>query len=253
MKFHTFGNKNNKSVILVHGVLTPWQIWEKHINFLKEKFYIVVPALDGHIEEHASEYISVENESEKIEKYINEELNGTVYALCGLSMGGVIANKLYERNKIQINYLILDGAPLVRISSVADKFMTISYKSIVHKSKSRDKKTLKNFTKVFLPEKFLESYLKFADTMSDSSIENMIDSVCKSVLAPRENTGNTRILFIHGTKGNEVYSKRTANVMKQYYPDMTIKCYKGYKHCELAIYKTDEWLRVVDSFLSAGL
>ena len=155
MEFHTFGNKNNKSVILIHGVLTPWQIWEKQINFLKEKFYIVVPALDGHIEEHASEYISVDDEAEKIEKYVSEELNGTVYALCGLSMGGVIANKLYERNKIQIKYLVLDGAPLVRISSVADKFMTISYKSIVHKSKSRDKKTLKNFTRVFLPEKFL--------------------------------------------------------------------------------------------------
>lgn len=251
MKFHTFGNKNNKSVVLIHGVLTPWQIWERQIDFWEEKYYIVVPALDGHIEEYASEYISVENEAEQIEKYIIEDLNGTVYALCGLSMGGAIANRLYERDKIIIDNLVLDGAPLIKISSLSNKFMTMSYKSIIHKSKNRDRKTLKNFSRDFLPEKFLESYLKFADTMSDSSIENMIDSVCTSVPAPRKNIENTNILFMHGTKGNEIYAKRTANILKQYYPNMTIKCFKGYKHAELAIYKPGEWVKEIEIFLSA--
>lgn len=250
MNFHTFGNKNDKSVILIHGVLTPWQVWERQIDFLKEKFYVVVPALDGHIEEYASEYISVEDEAEKIEKYIDEELGGKVYALCGLSMGGVVANRIFERNRTAINNLVLDGAPLVSISAVSNKVMTFSYKSIIHKSKKRDEKTIQNFKRDFLPEKFLESYLKFADTMSDSSIENMIGSVCTSVLTPRENAENTNILFMHGTKGNEVYSKRTANLMKKYYPDMKIKCFDGYKHGELAIYKADEWIETVDTFLS---
>ncbi|MCH5193343.1 MAG: alpha/beta hydrolase [Oscillospiraceae bacterium] len=251
MIFHTFGNKDNRSVILVHGVLTPWQIWEKQISVLKEKYYVIVPALDGHIEDRTSEYISAENEAEQIEKYINDELDGTAHALCGLSMGGVIANRVFERNKIKINRLVLDGAPLIKISSLSNKFMTVSYKSIIHKSKSRDSKTLENFKRDFLPEKFLEPYLKFADTMSDSTVENMIDSVCTIVPHPRENTGNTKIMFLHGTKGNEVYSKRTADMMKQYYPDMTVKCFKGYKHAELAIYKPDEWLETVEPFISA--
>ena len=250
MLFHTFGNKNNKSIILIHGLLTPWQIWEKQISVLKEKNYIIVPALDGHIEEHTSEYISVENEAEQIEKYITEELNGTVHALCGLSMGGAIANRLFERNKVIVNNLVLDGAPLIKISSISNKAMTIAYKNIIRKSKSRDRKTLRNFSRDFLPEKYLETYLKFADTMSDSSIENMVDSVCTSVLNPRKNAENAKILFMHGTKGNEIYSKKTASIMKQYYSDMTIICFKGYKHAELAIYKPDEWLKVVESFLA---
>lgn len=250
MLFHTFGDKNDKSIILIHGLLTPWQIWEKQISVLKEKYYIIVPALDGHIEEHASEYISVENEAEQIEKYIGEELNGTVHALCGLSMGGAIANRLFERNKVTVNNLVLDGAPLIKISSISNKAMTIAYKNIIHKSKSRDGKTLRNFTRDFLPEKFLAAYLKFADTMSDSSIENMVDSVCTSVLNPRKNAENTKILFMHGTKGNEIYSKRTASIMKQFYPNISVKCFKGYKHAELAIYKPDEWLKEVETFLA---
>lgn len=252
MEFHTFGNKNNRSVILIHGVLTPWQIWEKQIDHWKEKYFVVVPALDGHIEEYASEYISVDDEAEKIEKYIAGESGGKVYALCGLSMGGVVANRIFERNRVLIDNLVLDGAPLVKMPAVANKFMTISYKSIIHKSKVRDEKTLRNFKRDFLPEKFLEGYLKFADTMSDSTVENMIGSVCTSVPDPRENAGNTRILFLHGTKGNEVYSKKTAELMKKYYPDMTVKCFNGYKHAELAIYKADEWSATVDSFLADG-
>ena len=35
MLFNVFGNKNNKSVVLVHGVLTPWQIWERQIEVLR--------------------------------------------------------------------------------------------------------------------------------------------------------------------------------------------------------------------------
>ena len=79
----------------------------------------------------------------------------------------------------------------------------------------------------------------------------MLNSVCTSVPAPRKNIGVTRILFMHGTRGNEIYSKRAANIMKQYYPNMTIKCFKGYKHAELAIYKPDEWVKEIEIFLSA--
>ncbi len=250
MKFHTFGNKNNKTVILIHGVLTPWQIWEKQIDVLKEKFYVVVPALDGHIEDSASEYISVENEAEQIESYVIKELNGKVFTLCGLSMGGVIAFKIFERSNLDIDFLVLDGAPLIKNSLLSEKVMSNAYKSIIHKSKKRDKKTLENFKKDFLPEKYLSSYLKIADTMSDKTVENMIHSVCASKFVPCVNKNNTGILFLHGTKGNEVYSVKTARLMKKHFPDMAVKSFDGYKHAELAIYKPEEWLEAVTSFIS---
>ncbi len=71
-----------------------------------------MPALDGHTENVKSNYISVEDEAIQIERYIKENLNGAVYALCGLSMSGLIAANIFMRNSSKINYLILDGAPL---------------------------------------------------------------------------------------------------------------------------------------------
>ena len=50
---------------------------------------------------------------------------------------------------------------------------------------------------------------------------------------------------MHGTKGNEVYSRRSAKLMKKHYPELTIKCFKGYRHAELAVYKPEEWVETI--------
>ena len=54
---------------------------------------------------------------------------------------------------------------------------------------------------------------------------------------------------MHGTKGNEVYSIKSAKKMKKYYTGMDIKCFDGYKHAELAVYEPDKWLDTVVYFL----
>lgn len=141
------------------------------------------------------------------------------------------------------NYLVVGHSH----AETAANHMT--YTSIIHKSKKRDRKTLENFKKYFLPQRYLESFLKFADTMTDRTIKNMLHSVCSNDFTPVVGQHCTRILYLHGTKGNEVYSKKSAQKMKKYYPDMEIKCFDGYKHAELAVYEPDKWLDTVIPFL----
>ena len=40
MKFHTFGSDKNPPIVLIHGTLTPWQVWEKQIEHFKKKYYV---------------------------------------------------------------------------------------------------------------------------------------------------------------------------------------------------------------------
>lgn len=69
MKFHTFGSINKPKIILIHGTLTPWQMWETQIEYYKKKYCVIVPALNGHQEEQKSEFYSIEQEAQNIEKY----------------------------------------------------------------------------------------------------------------------------------------------------------------------------------------
>lgn len=249
MEFHTFGDSGHQAIILIHGVLTPWQIWEEAIAYFEKAYYVVVPALDGHTENAQSEFRSVEAEAIQIEQYIEEHLNGAVYALCGLSMGGRIAAQIFMRNRIQIRHLILDGAPLDKMPSVLVQTMTWQYLSIIRRAKRRDPKVIRSFKKNFLPEKFLPPFLNFTDFLTVSSVRNMISSVGQG-LEIKAFPADTGILFFHGTKYNEVYSRRSAMKLRKAYPDMKTVSFQGYLHGELAIYHQNKWIEEVERFLS---
>lgn len=144
MRFHTFGNIDNRKMILVHGVLTPWQIWNEAIEQFSKNYFVIVPALDGHIEEEASEYISVDDEAKKITSYVLDNYGEDIFAICGLSMGGAITYKIFESRRLNIQNVIMDGAPLLPLGKLPIWFMTKSYISIVHKSKKRDDKVIES-------------------------------------------------------------------------------------------------------------
>ena len=142
----------------------------------------------------------------------------------------------------------MDGAPLVPFPRFAEKIMVNNYTKIIRRSKERDPKVLEAFKKNFLPEKYLDSYLKIADLMSDTSIANMVHAantgnLCKDV------NNQSRILFLHGTKGNEVLSKKAAALMKKSYPETEVICFKGDPHCYKATYEPEKWIEAVDAFL----
>ena len=63
MIFHTFGNAESKAIMLVHGMLTPCQIWEDAVAALSKEYYVIVPELDAHTEDMPSRFTSVEKEA----------------------------------------------------------------------------------------------------------------------------------------------------------------------------------------------
>ena len=128
--------------------------------------------------------------------------------------------------------------------------LTSSHFKLTEKSRSRDPKILERAKKEFLPERYLEDYLKVADHLDDANISKIIDSV----FCPFEfkNYGeHVRILFLHGTKGNEKVSAKAAKCMKEANPQTEIRCFQGYAHAQLASFEIDKWIREVASFLDS--
>lgn len=248
MLVHEFVDGNKPIMILVHGVLTPWQVWTPQVTSFREHYNIYTIALNAHTEETASEFVSVLEEAEEIVQYFKTKNIDTIDVLCGISLGGKIAHEIWKGGKLNIRNLIMDGAPLVACPKFVINIMIKNYKDIIHKSKIRDAKVIENFKKYFLPEKYLDSYLKIADLMDDKSIDNIVNSVFTGGKIEGVNN-QSRILFIHGTKGNEVLSKKSAKLMKKYYPMTEVFCFKGDAHCYKAIYQPEKWIEVVKDFL----
>ncbi len=248
MLINEFISGKKPVMVLIHGVLTPWQIWTPQIEFFKNSYNIYAVALNAHTENMASEFISVKAEAEEIVGNLKAIGIEKIDVLVGISLGGKIAHEIWKSGKIEISNLVIDGAPLVNCPKFAVNVMINNYKSIIHKSKQRDAKVIENFKKYFLPEKYIDSYLKIADLMTDKSIENIVTSVFAGGKMEGVDS-QSRILFIHGTKGNEVLSRKAAKLMKKYYPMTEIVCFKGDAHCYKAIYRPEKWVSVVKDFL----
>ena len=209
---------------------------------------MIVPELDAHTQHEVSRFQSVEDEADKIIEYIKENLGGNVYMLCGLSMGGRIAATIAKDRSLIIERLVLDGAPLKKMPQIAVSFMKSSYKSIIKKSKARDKKIIESCKKDFLPGDKITDFLAVADNMEDASIDNILESVFSDFEFVKYNS-NIKILFMHGTKGNESVSMKCADMMKKVNPQTVIKSYKGYAHARLACFEQPKWIKEVESWM----
>lgn len=249
MVFHTYGNKENKAVVLIHGMLTPYQIWNKTIEEFAESHYVIVPELDGHTEDETSEFKSVEDEARKIAEYLTKELNGEVYLLAGISMGGRIASEVAKNTGLRIENLVIDGAPLMKVNGILKSIMRNNYKAILKKSKARDPKVKASFEKNFLPGEYWNEFLKIANNMSIETVDNIIDSLFRPFELIKY-PDDMKILFMHGTKGNESVSKKGALKMKELNPKMEIRSFDGLAHAELLCFKQEQWNRELREFLT---
>ena len=249
MIFHTYGKKENKAVVLIHGMLTPWQIWNTAIKKFKKDFYVIVPELDAHTEVTPTMFHSVEEEAEKIHEYIMEELGGKVFLLAGLSMGGRIAATLAKNEDMEIENLVLDGAPLAKMNFLMKAILKTNYKTVIMKTKKHDPKIMEQAKKDFLPEEILPYYVKIAVNMIMPSIDNVINSVF-SKFEFKEYKSTMKILFMHGKKGNESVSRKCALKMKKVNPQTEIRSFEGLGHPDLACFKADQWVKEVEGFIS---
>lgn len=246
MKFHVFGDEQAPIILLLHGIQTPWQIWQTQIEYFQKDYLVIAPALNGHEEDAESEFESLEKEVEEIEDYCLINGHKAIFAVCGLSMGGVLAYKLWINARMSIQHLVMDGAPLVAYNKMVQTAMTRQYLSITHKAQQRERKTMENFSKFFLPIEYLDSYLKIADNMSDQTIRNLVRSLGENELASPPDRKGEEILYLYGTGTNELFSKKSAKQLSQIYPEATIVRLDGYGHTQKAIYEPEEWLQLIE-------
>ncbi len=246
MKILEFGDTTKRKLILIHGFQSPWQVWNKYIDYYKKDFHIIVPVMSGHNPEEKEDFVSFAAEAKKIEEYIISRYGEDIYAVYGMSMGGVLTATLWQNKKLVFEKVIFDGSPLVSLNGLMRRFMKKFYLDITHKSQKRDKKTVEQATKVIISEDNLDNFLNVLDSMSDATVENSIDSVAAFQLRTDIRTPNTRVHFFHGTAPNEMIAKKSAKYVRKYYPTTSVKCFEGKFHCENALFHPEVMIVELD-------
>ncbi len=250
MEILEFGNRKNKSIILMHGFQCPYQIWDKYIEYYKDKYHIIVPIFEGHNPEKKENFISLQQTAKEIEDYYISHYGNSIYAIYAISYGGIIAANVWQNKRLNITKLIFDGAPITSYPKLLKSFLSNFYLKVTHKSQKRDTKTIVQATGSICPKEYLEDFLKVLDNFSDENIRKYIEAWSNYKLPNNIDTPDTMVYFFHGTKSNEMLAKKSAKYVKKYYPNSKIICLNGKGHCETVLFKSMEMIKELDKILA---
>ena len=113
MKVYEFGEADKPVIMLFPGTCCYWKSNFGHvIPGLSEHFRTLVVSYSGFDETERSTFISELDETEKIEQYIREKLDGKLYAAYGCSLGGSFVSLLVSRRKIHIEHAIIGSSDM---------------------------------------------------------------------------------------------------------------------------------------------
>ena len=241
MKILEFGDTEKRKLVLIHGFQLPWQIWERYIEHYKNDFHIIVPVISGHDTGSREDFVSFAEDAKAIENHVSARCGKDIYAVFGMSMGGVLAATLEN--------VIFDGSPLISLNSVLRLYMKKFYTSITHKAQQRDEKTVSQASGTIIPAEYLGEFLKVLDNMSDTTIHNAIDGIAGFRLKSGTGSSATKLHYFHGTKPNEALAKKTAGYIKKNFPGAEIHCFNGKAHCEYSLLGPEKMLPELDRIL----
>ena len=104
-----YGKSNKDIIILLHGGGLSWWNYEEVSEILKSNYHVILPILDGHSGSDR-DFTSIENNANEIIEYIDNNYNGNVKLIGGLSLGAQILLDILSKRDNICEYAIIESA-----------------------------------------------------------------------------------------------------------------------------------------------
>lgn len=246
MNYLTYGDKNNKSIVLIHGMATTAKMcYERILPFLQE-YYVVLVEVDGHIPGDDRPLISLADACTDVERYIEDELGGEAYCLGGFSMGGTMATEIMARGNVNIECVFLDAAFLTKMGPMLTrlyKFIFWSAISWLIKGHSVPK-----FMMDIMMGKDNSAVIDMLYTgVKKETIYNVCQDVYTYSIPEKIKDFSGKVLFIYGS--NEPYPRKGAALLKKSFQGLQTKEIEGMGHGQYIMVNPKEYAEELLTFL----
>lgn len=259
MKFHELGDKNRPHIMLIHGGGNSWWNYLRQARALAERYHVILPTLDGHGEEHLTEYVSTEDTADKLMDYIEGSCGGRLFLLGGVSLGGQIVMELLARKPELTEKAIIDGS-ICSPQPGLGRFSIAAIRCMGGLMFSRNACRFQLWVlRRFLPEK-----MRFTEEMEAYYMRDMphvrretLYAIYRTYMMDYTLKAGVRLTkaqvsYWYGEKEMKCV-KKSAAMFRELVPSCEIVEAKGYDHGYLAIYLPEEWLERVKVFCGKSM
>ena len=196
MRFQTFGNKNNKAVLLIHTLFTSADFFAPITQFLAKGYFVIVPTLSGHYEN--STFVSTADEIRQIKEFLSENNVASLCAVAGFSLGGNIAYEFFCNNSEMIEKAVIDSAPLFNFPKVVKNHFLKNYTKCLKRIKSGKYDAAKELNKYF---NGMGEYQKdIAPIVSQESLNSLVESCYDTKVYKLPQDELKKVTFIYGRR-----------------------------------------------------
>lgn len=225
MKFKTIGNPNGHKILLIHAMFVTSESFGALTEYLKKDYLIITSTLDGHDINEDSEFLSVEDEADKILDYLQDNDIKELEFILGTSLGAIIAFEIYKRNKININKVYLDGGPFFKFGPLVQKILTKKFLDICSGIQQNPEKAVNKLNSLF--PGLGNQMFDVCSHITEDSVKNLARA-CYSFKLPNLNIeAQKSVVFLYGTKE----SARLCIFRLRKYKYSRIIKKRGFNHC----------------------
>ena len=245
MKAIEYGKANERTIMLLHGGGLSYWNYRKEAESLAKDFHLILPILSGHSDSGES-FTSIEDNAREILSYIDQNCEGKLLVLGGLSLGAQIAVEMICQRNDVAERLIIESAALL-----PDKLTNALIKPALASSYWLIRKrwfAKWQFKSLKIREDFFEDYYRDSCQIAKSDMIAFLkaNSSYEAKEQLKECQVKTRIIV--GGKENK-RMKESAKLLKSFLPNSVLEIKEGLHHGEYSLNHPDEYAKDLLAFV----
>jgi pimeloyl-ACP methyl ester carboxylesterase len=247
MQFHEFGDIENPTLLVMHGMLCDWQKFRELFQPLEQEFRVIYPAMNG-CYDGSPDFRNYADECAEIERFLIDNYDGKLDSVAGVSQGATLMAILASRNVVSVDKAILDGVYVAHQGKLCAGLALKAFLRMQKNGGMPSKAFLKALPLMGLDESDLDEFkLMYWGWTCESMKANLIENYTYRV--PADFRIDSTIVYLWcGSK--EPYAKKSHEILKKHIKDYEERIFEGYGHGQKMIRDTDDYLREIRKALS---
>lgn len=239
-----YGKSNKDIIILLHGGGLSWWNYEEVSEILKSNYHVILPILDGHSGSDR-DFTSIENNANEIIEYIDNNYNGNVKLIGGLSLGAQILLDILSKRDNICEYAIIESAlvcPMKMTNRLIELLINMSYGLINKKWFSK-----LQFKSLKIKKELFDKYYIDSSNITKNNMISFLEANSNYYLKNIK-TNKLKSIVIVGSKERSIMIKSAKRIHDELI-NSELEILSGYYHGDLSINHPNEYAEKVKKLI----